>query len=362
MAMIKLTNVNKTIGQVQALQNVNCTINQGEFFSLLGPSGCGKSTLLRTIAGLETPDSGQVYIDGRPMDGVPANRRPSNMVFQSYALFPHMSVAENVGYGLRAQRLGKTRSAEMVAEALQTVGLAGFDARTPQGLSGGQRQRVALARALIMKPKVLLLDEPLSALDKKLREEMQFELRQLQRQLGITFLLVTHDQEEALTMSDRVAVMFDGQITQVATPQDLYQHPNTRQVASFIGAMNIIAATASSQTENRVMVKLAGLGTVEIPADQAPPDRDLSNICAGIRPEQLTLLGPGEKARYQASDAAIISITFRGEVTYFDVKIAGLDRPVTLSTRSITTHNNLRVGDRVNIGWDSDAVILLHDC
>jgi len=225
MSLISIENVHKHYGDYHALRDINLEVGQGEFFSLLGPSGCGKTTLLRTIAGFEDVSSGQVRIGGASMIGVPANQRPTNMVFQSYAIFPHMSVAENVGFGLRKSSLSGAEKAAAVGEALEMVGLSGFGARAAHALSGGQRQRVALARALILKPKVLLLDEPLSALDKKMREQMQSELRRLQRQVGITFILVTHDQEEALIMSDRIAVMFDGKIAQLDPPQQLYTRP-----------------------------------------------------------------------------------------------------------------------------------------
>ena len=217
--IIQLSGLDKFYGNFQALSQVNLDIQTGEFFSLLGPSGCGKTTLLRAIAGFERLSAGTLNIDGLSMEGVPANKRPTNMVFQSYAIFPHMSVAENVAYGLKARKLPKAEIKVRVAEAINMVGLEGFDERASHALSGGQRQRVALARALVLKPRVLLLDEPLSALDKKLREQMQSELRRLQRAVGITFVLVTHDQEEALTMSDRIAVMFEGKLNRLPHPR-----------------------------------------------------------------------------------------------------------------------------------------------
>ena len=217
--IIAIESVKKNFGDVTALDGVSLNIREGEFFSLLGPSGCGKTTLLRMISGFDNPSMGSVYIGGSDMTNVPPNERPTNMVFQSYAIFPHLNVAENVGYGLKKQKLPNDEINRRVEEALALVDLEGFGTRESHALSGGQRQRVALARALIMKPKVLLLDEPLSALDKKLRETMQSELRKLQRTVGITFVLVTHDQEEALTMSDRIAVMFDGKIAQLDTPE-----------------------------------------------------------------------------------------------------------------------------------------------
>jgi spermidine/putrescine transport system ATP-binding protein len=240
MTMISLSGVNKHYDSYHALRNIDLDIEAGEFFSLLGPSGCGKTTLLRTIAGFEDIESGTLKIAGADMAQVPPNRRPTNMVFQSYAIFPHLNVAQNVAFGLRKSDLSKPEQTRIVGEALEMVGLDGSGARAANALSGGQRQRVALARALVLKPKVLLLDEPLSALDKKLREQMQLELRRLQRQVGITFILVTHDQQEALIMSDRIAVMFEGEIAQLADPQTLYRAPASRKVGQFIGTMNVM--------------------------------------------------------------------------------------------------------------------------
>lgn len=238
--LVQVENVYKSFGDVNAVNGVSVAIEEGQFYSLLGPSGCGKTTLLRLIAGFEQPTSGQIFIDNSSMEGIEPNFRPTNMVFQNYAIFPHLNVEENVAYGLRSKRDPSLNQNKLVDEALELVGLSGFNKRSSNALSGGQKQRVALARALILKPKVLLLDEPLSALDKKLREQMQSELRHLQRAVGITFILVTHDQEEALTMSDKVAVMFDGKVAQEASPKELYEFPTSKEVASFIGEMNFV--------------------------------------------------------------------------------------------------------------------------
>ncbi|MBU0885603.1 MAG: ATP-binding cassette domain-containing protein, partial [Alphaproteobacteria bacterium] len=234
-AFIDIRAVSKRFGSVTAVDGVDLAIRQGEFFSLLGASGCGKTTLLRMIAGFEMPTEGDILIDGQVMTDVPANRRPTNMVFQNYAIFPHLTVRDNIAYGLRKDGLPRADLDRKVDAALEMIKLSGYGARRSTELSGGQRQRVALARALIKRPKVLLLDEPLGALDKKLRETMQLELRQIQDEIGITFVFVTHDQEEALTMSCRVAVMAQGRVMQVATPRELYETPNSRAVASFIG-------------------------------------------------------------------------------------------------------------------------------
>jgi spermidine/putrescine ABC transporter ATP-binding subunit len=237
--IIRIEGATKRFGSTAAVDDVSLEIAANEFFALLGPSGCGKTTLLRLLAGLERAGEGRILIDGEDMAGVPPNRRPVNMVFQSYAVFPHMSVAQNVAYGLKVTGVRRAEIQGRVAEALAMVRLDGLDERRPDQLSGGQRQRVALARALIKRPKVLLLDEPLSALDRKLREEMQLELVRLQREVGITFLIVTHDQEEALSMADRIGVMDRGRLLQVAPPQELYESPSCHMVADFIGKMNL---------------------------------------------------------------------------------------------------------------------------
>ncbi|MEM7667841.1 MAG: ABC transporter ATP-binding protein, partial [Pseudomonadota bacterium] len=235
---ISIQNVSKSFGLVRAVEDVSIDIGHGEFFSLLGSSGCGKTTLLRMLAGFEGATSGEIYIDGQPMSAVPPHHRPVNMVFQSYAIFPHLNVRDNIAYGLRKQKLSRDERNGRVDELLELIKLPGYGDRRANQLSGGQRQRVALARALILRPKVLLLDEPLGALDKQLREQMQIELRALQRAVGITFVFVTHDQEEALTLSDRIAVMSGGEVLQMDTPHMLYERPSSREVASFIGTMN----------------------------------------------------------------------------------------------------------------------------
>ena len=233
--IIEIRNVSKRFGKVTAVDNISLDIRAGDFFVLLGPSGCGKTTLLRMIAGFEMPTEGQIIIDGQDMSLVPPNKRPVNMVFQSYAVFPHMNVTDNVGYGLRISGISKAETRDRVAEALELVKLGGFEDRMPDQMSGGQRQRVALARSLVMRPKVLLLDEPLSALDAKLRAQMQFELADLQDKVGITFVTVTHDQDEALSMASRVAVINKGEVAQLAPPSDLYEYPANRFVADFVG-------------------------------------------------------------------------------------------------------------------------------
>lgn len=356
--MIEFKDVHKYYGDYHALRGITATIKAGEFFSLLGPSGCGKTTLLRTIAGFEGISSGAVMIDGKNMEGVPANVRPTNMVFQSYAIFPHMSVADNVGFGLRKDPRSKAEKAVAVEEALAMVGLKGYGDRAAHALSGGQRQRVALARALILKPKVLLLDEPLSALDKKMREHMQMELIRLQRQVGITFILVTHDQEEALVMSDRIAVMFEGQIAQLADPETLYRKPASRQVADFIGTMNFLPARILSEGGGKVEVDAQGFGPITLDADQvsmAPAGADAS---IGFRPETLTILFDGQTAGDRETAATITEVVYYGDMTYYDVKLDGCDEPMRLSMRNVFGRPVLDIGTRTRVAWSPGALVL----
>ena len=355
MSLIALEGVEKWFGDYHALRSVDLEIAEGEFFSLLGPSGCGKTTLLRVIAGFETVSQGRVEIDGTDMRGVPPNRRPTNMVFQSYAIFPHLSVAENVAFGLRRRKdLDRRAKDTLVADALGMVGLDGFGGRASHALSGGQRQRVALARALILRPKVLLLDEPLSALDRKLRETMQMELRRLQRSVGVTFILVTHDQEEALILSDRVAVMFEGAIAQLASPQALYARPATRQVAEFIGVMNFLPATANGGGS----VEIAGLGRAEIASDQAPEGLGAGALDAGMRPETLNVVFDGQNAPGRVAEGRIEERAYYGDMTYYDVTLPGAPRPITVSMKNFMGREVLERGAPVRLAWDPRALVV----
>ena len=356
--MIEFRDVHKYYGDYHALRGITATIKAGEFFSLLGPSGCGKTTLLRTIAGFEGISSGVVLIDRKDMANVPANQRPTNMVFQSYAIFPHMTVAENVGFGLRRDPRSKAEKAAAVEEALEMVGLKGYGARAAHALSGGQRQRVALARALILKPKVLLLDEPLSALDKKMREHMQMELIKLQRQVGITFILVTHDQEEALVMSDRIAVMFSGEIAQLADPETLYRRPASRQVADFIGTMNFLPATVHGELSGGgADVDVAGFGGMHLEADQVLGEPS-GKTEIGFRPETLTILFDGQVASDRESPATIEEVVYYGDMTYYDVRLDGTDAPLRMSMRNVFGRPVLDRGTRTRVAWAPGALVL----
>ncbi len=357
--IIDLRDVQKFYGDYHALRGITATIGQGEFFSLLGPSGCGKTTLLRTIAGFEDLSSGTVLIGGQDMARVPANQRPTNMVFQSYAIFPHLSVAQNVGFGLRRAGLDKGTLAARVGEALEMVGLSGYGKRSAHALSGGQRQRVALARALILKPKVLLLDEPLSALDKKLREQMQVELIRLQRLVGITFILVTHDQEEALVMSDRIAVMFDGQIAQLDDPETLYRRPKTHRVADFIGMMNFLPARILSEDGDRATLDISGLGRTEFDLGACPTATAGPNGTAvGLRPETLTLLFDGQTATGRQVIGTVEEVVYYGDMTYYDIRLPDGDQVVRVSMRNLFGRPVLEIGAPARLSWDPGALVL----
>ncbi len=359
MSIISLQGIEKHYGDYHALKGIDCEIAEGEFFSLLGPSGCGKTTLLRVIAGFEEVSGGTVLLGGQNMAGVPANKRPTNMVFQSYAIFPHLSVAQNVGYGLRKAKLPKPELDAAVADALSMVGLTGFGERAAHALSGGQRQRVALARALILKPKVLLLDEPLSALDKKMREQMQSELRRLQRQVGITFILVTHDQEEALIMSDRIAVMFEGEIAQVASPQELYRRPNTRRVGEFIGVMNFLEARQIDLDGQAVRFSIEGLGEAEITPDQLPANARAFAPVVGLRPEALSIVYEDPKLRGQRIvEGEVVDLSYYGDMTYYEVKLDGTAQPVSISMKNLATRPVLERGTRTRVTWDEGSLVI----
>jgi spermidine/putrescine ABC transporter ATP-binding subunit len=325
MSFLSISQVSKSFGGPPVVDAVSLDVPRGEFFSLLGPSGCGKTTLLRMIAGFETQDSGTIAIDGEVMNTVPPHLRPTNMVFQSYAIFPHLNVFDNIAYGLRKLKLPKNALRAKIEAMLATVRLEGLGTRAADQLSGGQRQRVALARALVREPKVLLLDEPLGALDKRLREAMQLELRALQRKVGITFVLVTHDQEEALSLSDRVAVMEGGKILQVASPRELYERPSSRAVADFIGEINFFHATLREITVGSATVNAGLLGMITLPrANLAPGIKLGDHILLAIRPEHVRLASEGVAGEIAAS-------TFLGERSHFHVRIAGRGEPVAVS-------------------------------
>jgi spermidine/putrescine transport system ATP-binding protein len=357
--MIEIASVTKTYGRFNALDDASLAIRPGEFFSLLGPSGCGKTTLLRMIGGFDTPTRGTIAIDGQPMLGIPANRRPTNMVFQSYAIFPHLDVEQNVAYGLKRLKLDRAEERRRVEEALAQVSLKGLGRRGATELSGGQRQRVALARALVMRPKVLLLDEPLSALDKKLREQMQVELRSLQKAVGITFVLVTHDQYEALAMSDRIAVMFDGKIAQVAAPKDIYQRPVNRQVADFLGGMNFIHGNLVGENGTAIEVETKGFGRV---ATQRPAHWAVKGgaVTIGIRPERLRVLWDQETARHELA-GTVVDRHYFGEITHLVIEIPGMDKPLSVTETNDFGADDIPVGAPIRIAYEPDALVAMAD-
>ncbi|KAB2885001.1 MAG: ABC transporter ATP-binding protein [Albidovulum sp.] len=348
--IIELREVEKRFGALTVLRQINFDIARGEFFSLLGPSGCGKTTLLRILAGIEQPSSGTLLIDGQPMAGVPANRRPTNMVFQSYAIFPHLNVEENIGYGLRNQPLSKAEAQARVAEALSLVKLDGLGTRNAHQLSGGQRQRVALARALVCRPKVLLLDEPLSALDKKLREEMQLELRALQRTVGITFVFVTHDQEEALTLSDRIAIMAEGQVMQLDTPRGLYERPANRRVAEFVGTMNLVPGRlCGGRLDAGALGAFAGSMVGVLPEG--------AEAFLALRPEKL-VLHPGAGSGGNPSLAGrVTEAAYLGDRIHYQVTAEGLDRPLSVSVNNVA--EGFGLGTPVTLSWAEGAGLIL---
>jgi len=357
--MIEIRDLTRNYGAFKALDSAELTIREGEFFSLLGPSGCGKTTLLRMIAGFDAPSSGAILIDGQDMADRPANRRPTNMVFQSYAIFPHLNVEQNVGYGLKRLKLGVAEEKRRVDEALGMVELGGLGRRGASELSGGQRQRVALARALVMRPKVLLLDEPLSALDKKLREQMQVELRHLQKTVGITFVLVTHDQYEALAMSDRIAVMFGGRIAQVDTPKQVYQRPLNRQIADFLGGMNFVRATIVEERPDAIVVEAAGFGRVRVERPATFRTHG-SSATLGIRPERLRVLWDEETSSHQVT-GTVVDRHYFGEITHLLVEIPGFDAPLSVTETNNFGADDIPVGAAIRLAYDPDALVAMAD-
>ncbi|MFO1127854.1 MAG: ABC transporter ATP-binding protein [Rhodospirillales bacterium] len=357
---IKIRDVVKKFGDVVAVDDIWLDIYQGEFFSLLGPSGCGKTTLLRLLAGFETPTAGTIEIDGVDMAQVPPYRRPVNMMFQSYALFPHMTVEQNVGFGLRQEHLSRSAIRSRVGEMLELVQLGELGRRKPHQLSGGQKQRVALARALIRRPKVLLLDEPLGALDRKLREQTQFELVNIQETLGVTFVIVTHDQDEAMTVSTRMAIMDRGRAVQVGTPGEIYEYPNSLYVSQFLGDANIFEGRVADASKDHTTVSSPELGC-DIYADRGLDAAPGQEVYAAIRPEKIdvTKAEPADK-RVNCITGSVYDIGYLGNMSIYYVRLpSGAKVKVTATNRSRLVERPITWDDRVWLSWPASASVIL---
>jgi spermidine/putrescine transport system ATP-binding protein len=360
---VGLYGVTKQFGDTVAVDDVTLEIGRGEFFSLLGPSGCGKTTSLRMIAGFEEPDRGRVELTGRDIVGVPPYKRNVNTVFQSYALFPHLTVADNVAFGLRRKRLPKHEIRDRVRHYLELVELPAYDDRRPSQLSGGQQQRVALARALVNEPAVLLLDEPLGALDLKLRKQMQLELMRIQREVGVTFVYVTHDQEEALVMSDRLAVMSDGRVEQIGFPEDIYERPATRFVAGFIGTSNIVEAAVAGRAGDLLQLESAPGDRLLVTLPEGRTLRAGEKLAFTVRPEKLRVARETEPVpdRFCTIVGTVADVVYQGVSTQLVVRT---DEDTTLVA---FRQNNERVsdagvpGERVRLVWDPEFNVVLGD-
>ncbi|MDY4902869.1 MAG: ABC transporter ATP-binding protein [Treponema sp.] len=352
--MLEIKNLQKSFDGIQVIKNINLTINDGEFVSFLGPSGCGKTTCLRMIAGFEHQDSGSILFNGKQLDAVPPYKRKLNTLFQNYALFPHLNVFENVAYGLRASGVKKSELKQRVTEALEMVRLTGFEERYPAQMSGGQRQRVAIARAIINRPPLLLLDEPLTALDAKLRIEMRQELRSLQKKLGITFIYVTHDQEEALVMSDKIVVMNGGVIEQFGTPSEIYYHPASKFVSSFIGETNIFDAVITGKNGSEYSLTTEA-GICVSAGDESFKEDEIINI--SVRPDKIkwSVLGDSQDGFTMAG--TVTDVIFCGNQTKIFVELYnGGDLKMT----RLTTEKLPQLGDEVSIFWDKENCVMLH--
>lgn len=355
--MIEVKNVTKRFGAFTAVDGVNLTVRAGEFLTLLGPSGCGKTTLLRMLSGFETPDMGELRIAGEDVTHLAPYRRNVNQVFQSYALFPHLSVRENIAFGLRMRKVPAAEIRRRVAEVVELVALGGFEERMPHQLSGGQRQRVALARAIVPRPAVLLLDEPLSALDAKLRLQMRTELKHLQKRLGMTFVFVTHDQEEALTMSDRVAVLNRGRMEQLGTPTEIYHHPATAFVADFIGEANLLEAEWVSREGDAVRVRLTGGLEIIVPRRLWP--EGATRAMVSVRPEKLCIARRPIEGAENCFEATITEEVFQGALDRLELRAEAGSRLTAVVANESAIREAFHEGDRVWCGLHHDDLVIV---